>query len=127
MPPNPKKRKRRPRRKLTTMELLRLLSDPITRDQLLARRVHPSELVRLIRNISKNLIENNIQVSPQDKDRLYKHKNLIRRLAAPKLRNPRQLIVMSGGFLHAILPAVVSIASYYAGRLFNKKNNTIGV
>ena len=121
MPPNPKKRKRpRRRQKLSTMELLRLLSDPITRHQLLSRRVHPSELVRLIRNISKNLLENNIQVSPQDKDRLYKQKNLIRRLAAPKLRNPRRLIVMSGGFLHAILPAVVSIASHYAGQLFNK-------
>ena len=111
-----KKKKRR-----STMELLQLLANPLTRHQLLNRRSHPADLTKLIRNISKNLLENNIQITSQDREHLRRHKNLIRHLASPNLRNPRRYIVQSGGFLAAILPAVISIAAEYAGRLFKKK------
>ena len=103
------------------MQLLQLLANPQTREQLLKQRSHPAELTSLIRNISKNLLENNIQVTAEDRERLRLHKNLIRRLASPNLRNPRPYIVQSGGFLGAILPAVISIAASHAGQLFKKK------
>jgi hypothetical protein len=114
-----KKKKKGHRRQLLdryqTLAFIRLLSDPVKRERILAQRRHPKELVRFIRNISRNVLERNIRLSGQDRERLSRYKQLVRALGSSQVKTPpKQFITQSGGFLGIILPIVASALGQYA-------------
>lgn len=67
-----------------------------------------------MKEICNNLVHGNIKLPKKMKKKLWKHRKIIRSVATVlESRNPRRkkLVIQTGGFIHLLLPAVLSTLS----------------
>lgn len=90
--------------------MLYILKDakPSVRKALL-EKANP-EIIKTICEISKNTLNGNSRLSTVAKNKIEKYKKQIRMLSSPKasFKSKKKLIIQNGGFLPALLGAVLS-------------------
>ena len=86
-------------------------SSPKARNALLKQHCSP-EFVKCICECVKNVLIGNVDLSPEHKKRLKRHKHSLRKLALKKTPlTEKKRIVQSGGFLGALLGPIVKVLS----------------
>lgn len=69
----------------------------------------PKELIDAICECVLNLLIGNINLEQNQKDKLYKYRNSLRKLLKNKnLKQKKQILVQNGGFLQILLPSIIS-------------------
>jgi hypothetical protein len=86
------------------------IKDPSLRKKILSS-MHNDCLYLALNEIALNTVKGNLKLKSQQKKKLYKHRNLIKKLST-KTNNRvkrRKLVTQSGGFLPILIPALASI------------------
>ena len=69
------------------------------------------QLLDCLRVCCKNILDGNVPLSPTQKARLNRHKNILRSLIKPGLpRAHKKALIQKGGFLPALLAPILAIA-----------------
>jgi hypothetical protein len=77
------------------------------------------DLLDCLRLCCKNILEENVAVSPTQKSRLKRHKNTLRKLVQPRLsRKNKKTLLQRGGFLGALLGPIVSLVAPLLQKVF---------
>ena len=77
------------------------------------------DVIRSVSQVIKNTLKGNVPVSQRQKDRLRRHKQVLRQLSLKRtsLKKKRNILIQKGG---ALLPLLLTpILSAVAGSLFN--------
>ena len=101
--------------------LLNLLNkaDPKLKKVLLKHHC-TNDFIRCVADCCLNIIKGNVPLTPKQLKLLSSKKQVVRTLAAKKISlKKKKRIVQSGGFLGAILPAIISGLGGLFGGLFN--------
>lgn len=71
------------------------------------------DLICCIAECCHNILQGNVQLSPESKRRLKRHGNHLRQLASKRvsLRKKRSLLVQKGGFLPTLLVPILGVAA----------------
>ena len=73
------------------------------------------ELVHCIRDCVHNILQGNIPMDPEEKDRLGLHKECLRKLVRKKTSDrEKKRLIQEGGFLGTLIPTLVGLV----GKLF---------
>jgi hypothetical protein len=84
-------------------------SSPKVRKALTKKHCSP-EFIKCICECAKNVLAGNVNLSPEHKRRLKRHKHSLRKLALKRTSmKTKKKIVQSGGFLGALLGPIVKI------------------
>jgi hypothetical protein len=78
------------------------------------------EQLKYLRNISYNLVNNNIKVPEGCKKKLGKYKKHFRILADVKKKKVKNQAVLAGKGFGILAPLLISLASSLGGKLFEK-------
>ena len=78
-----------------------------------------SDLIRCICECCLNILSGNIELTPEEKRRLFHHKTLIRKLCSKNLpvEERRDILIQKGGFLPALLGPIIGIVSSLLGSI----------
>ena len=79
-----------------------------------------NRVIRTIAQVGKNVLNGNFKLSPRQKQRIRRHKKILRALSLKRssLKSKRKLLIQKGG---AFLPLLLGpILSAVAGSLFNQ-------
>jgi hypothetical protein len=77
------------------------------------------DLLDCLRLCCKNILEGNIPLSPTQKARLKRHKNILRELVQPRLsRTRKKALLQRGGFIGALLSPLVSLVGPLLKKVF---------
>lgn len=95
------------KQQLQQLQLLRICPPKLRKDLL---KKLPSNFVNLISECCYNVLKGNVHLNKNQKCKLRKHKDILRRLSNKKtsLFTKRKLIIQKGGFLNVLIPAAVS-------------------
>jgi len=90
-------------------------SSPKVRSELSKRNCSP-EFIRCICECVKNVLVGNVNLTPEHKRRLKRHKRSLRKLVLKKTSlSEKKILVQSGGFLGALLGPIVKVLSSLFG------------
>ena len=86
-------------------------SPPLVRRHIL--RNASDSFVKILAESALNILRNNIALNRREKNKLSKHKSIIRKLASRKvnLRTKRTILQARGGFLISFLKPIVKVLS----------------
>lgn len=82
------------------------------------------KIIKLICEISHNILQKNVNISPSQFDHLKSYRHCMRKLINRKLpiENKKKILInQKGGFLSLLIPIISSLAGGLLGTIFNKK------